>query len=213
MAKTGTTLQHGKPAAGRRSAASNDNAPRKGRPRVHVDPDAIRALFCFPQPRAAVALGISLTALKTLCRQNGIERWPYRRGVAGGDPGQVASGGGDMCSDSDCETHDCAQHGLFSSKRTGGCPNERTSSVASSDWSRCSSEPGCASSLACSDQESADPDSSASDFDNFDEALSILSTEGQWVEWYAREATEMLGAGTLVSGALAPWPYVPRVFV
>jgi len=219
-------------AARRRCTASNDAAPRKGRPRVHVEPEAIRALFFLPQPRAAVTLGISLTALKTLCRQNGIERWPYRRGVLVGDPVSTASGVGvDVCSDSDYEAHDAAracESPAFASEqdqaRTDG--PLRTSSLASSEWSQCSTacssdrpdvsqrRPSLTASdwsrcssfgvqeehdspLSCSDHGSADPDSSVSGFDeldNFDEALDLLSIKGQWVERYAREATEMFGA-------------------
>eukprot|EP00802_Teleaulax_amphioxeia_P018016 Tamp_18191.p2 GENE.Tamp_18191~~Tamp_18191.p2 ORF type:complete len:179 (-),score=17.89 Tamp_18191:337-873(-) len=53
--------------------------PRKGRPALKVDPDAIRALFDIPQPQAARTLGISLTALKKECRRIGVSRWPYQR--------------------------------------------------------------------------------------------------------------------------------------
>jgi hypothetical protein len=53
---------------------------RKGRPPVKVDVGAVRALFNVPQPVAAKSLGISLTALKQLCRKLGVARWPYQRG-------------------------------------------------------------------------------------------------------------------------------------
>ena len=54
---------------------------RKGRPRVQVDVGAIETLFGIPQPLAAKTLGISLTALKQVCRKMGVARWPYQRGA------------------------------------------------------------------------------------------------------------------------------------
>jgi len=56
-----------------------DEGPRKGRPHVQVGIEAIRALFDLPLPFAASALGMSLSVLKSVCRKNGIEQWPYRR--------------------------------------------------------------------------------------------------------------------------------------
>jgi len=53
--------------------------PRKGRPPVKVDEGAMRLLFGVPQPLAAKELGISLTALKQICRKLGVVRWPYQR--------------------------------------------------------------------------------------------------------------------------------------
>jgi hypothetical protein len=41
--------------------------------------EAVAALFSTPQGEAAQALGISLTALKVVCRKLGISRWPYAR--------------------------------------------------------------------------------------------------------------------------------------
>ena len=56
-------------------------APRTGRPPVRVDPAQLKALFGVPQPEAARMLGISLTALKQVCRKAGIPRWPYSRRI------------------------------------------------------------------------------------------------------------------------------------
>ena len=41
--------------------------------------EAVAALFSTPQGEAAQALGISLTALKVVCRKLGISPWPYAR--------------------------------------------------------------------------------------------------------------------------------------
>ena len=56
-------------------------APRTGRPPVRVDPARLKTLFGVPQPEAARILGISLTALKQVCRKAGISRWPYLRRI------------------------------------------------------------------------------------------------------------------------------------
>ena len=46
---------------------------------VCFDRKSIEALFGKPQSEAAHELGIALTTLKRLCRNMGIERWPYQR--------------------------------------------------------------------------------------------------------------------------------------
>jgi hypothetical protein len=53
--------------------------PAKGRLPVELTRGAIEAFFGQPQPTAAQELGISLTALKQVCRRLGVERWPYVR--------------------------------------------------------------------------------------------------------------------------------------
>ena len=35
--------------------------------------------FQLPEKEVAKKLGMSLTSLKKMCRQNGIDRWPYRK--------------------------------------------------------------------------------------------------------------------------------------
>jgi hypothetical protein len=39
----------------------------------------VAELFCVPERDAAHYLGKSLTALKKLCRQHNLKRWPYRK--------------------------------------------------------------------------------------------------------------------------------------
>ena len=51
----------------------------KGRAPLKVGIESIQPLFGLPQKDAAKALGISLTALKQVCRKLGIVRWPYWR--------------------------------------------------------------------------------------------------------------------------------------
>lgn len=53
--------------------------PEKGRAPLKVDMADIQALFGRPQSDAAKDIGISLTALKQICRKLGIQRWPYQR--------------------------------------------------------------------------------------------------------------------------------------
>ena len=51
----------------------------KGRAPLKVGIESIQPLFGLPQKDAAKALGISLTALKQVCRKLGVVRWPYWR--------------------------------------------------------------------------------------------------------------------------------------
>lgn len=62
-----------------RRKAGDETVPEKGRRPVEVDLRMIQGLFGVPQPDAAAALGVSLTALKQVCRKLGILRWPYQR--------------------------------------------------------------------------------------------------------------------------------------
>eukprot|EP00960_Hanusia_phi_P031947 749579-Hanusia_phi.AAC.3 len=41
--------------------------------------DQISLFFHLPQCEAATQMGISLSALKTVCRKVGLEKWPYKR--------------------------------------------------------------------------------------------------------------------------------------
>ena len=75
---------HGKPAGGHvrlfpRRKLIGGEIPEKGRAPLKVDMAAIQALFGRPQSDAAKEIGISLTALKQICRKLGIQRWPYQR--------------------------------------------------------------------------------------------------------------------------------------
>jgi hypothetical protein len=171
---------------------SCDEGPRKGRPRVQVRIEAIRALFDLPQPRAASALGISLTALKSVCRKNGIERWPYQRGTqaeGGTDrPCHTGEGAVDVCTDYD---HNSQEPARYSIQRA----SSQCSSIASAS-SFASSGPERASRLESWHSENAETDSSesASDFKvDFDELI-FVAIEGEWAERHAREATALLSA-------------------
>ena len=62
-----------------RRKAGDDAVPVKGRQPVELTREAISAMFVMPQPDAARDLGVSLTALKQVCRRLGITRWPYMR--------------------------------------------------------------------------------------------------------------------------------------
>jgi hypothetical protein len=62
-----------------RRKAGDSVFPEKGRLPVKVDRETIEAMFGMPQPEASRALGVSLTALKQVCRKLGIPRWPYQR--------------------------------------------------------------------------------------------------------------------------------------
>lgn len=64
----------------RRKAGDVDSAVScRGRDPVNLGYDVLEPLFELPQNAAAKSIGISLTALKQVCRKLGIERWPYRR--------------------------------------------------------------------------------------------------------------------------------------
>lgn len=168
-----------------------DEGPRKGRPRVQVRIEAIRALFDLPQPRAASALGISLTALKSVCRKNGIERWPYQRGThAEGDtdrPCHTGEGAVDVCTD---YAHNSQEPALYSFQRASSqCSTASASSFASS-------RPERASRLESWHSENAETDSSesVSDFKvNFEELICV-AIEGEWAERHARDATALLSS-------------------
>mmetsp|Transcript_42272 Transcript_42272/g.133172 ORF Transcript_42272/g.133172 Transcript_42272/m.133172 type:complete len:157 (-) Transcript_42272:394-864(-) len=44
-----------------------------------VDKDTLNMYIHLPQAEAAHKLGISLSALKSVCRRVGLSRWPYKR--------------------------------------------------------------------------------------------------------------------------------------
>jgi len=64
----------------RRKAGESGATPARGRNPVQLTRSAVAALFPTPQADAAQVLGISITALKAVCRKLGISRWPYMRG-------------------------------------------------------------------------------------------------------------------------------------
>lgn len=50
-----------------------------GNKRDRITPKALRKHFHEPLVHAAKALGVSVSHLKTICREHGIKRWPYRK--------------------------------------------------------------------------------------------------------------------------------------
>ena len=65
----------------RRKAGEECSSPEKGRLPLKFDIDTIQPLFALPQKDAANVLGISLTALKKVCRKLGIHSWAQVRDV------------------------------------------------------------------------------------------------------------------------------------
>ena len=63
----------------RRKAGELRSSLPRGRAPLKVDGHAIQSLFDRPQGEAAKQLGISITAMKQVCRKLDIVRWPYRR--------------------------------------------------------------------------------------------------------------------------------------
>ena len=59
--------------------ATAATACRRGRPMTTISKSDVTAVFNLPQPEAAFVFGISLSALKRVCRRVGIKRWPYQR--------------------------------------------------------------------------------------------------------------------------------------
>ena len=81
----------------RKNGQGASTSTEKGRPPLKVGIESIQPLFGLPQKDAAKALGISLTALKQVCRKLGVVRWPYWRKKK--DKGKGAGGGGLPSSD------------------------------------------------------------------------------------------------------------------
>jgi hypothetical protein len=65
----------------RKAGESVRTCPEKGRAPLKFDLASIQPLFALSQKDAARALGISLTALKTMCRKLGITSWVQVRDV------------------------------------------------------------------------------------------------------------------------------------
>jgi len=65
----------------RKAGESTSACPEKGREPLKFDVNSIQPLFALAQKDAARALGISLTALKKVCRKLGIHSWVQVRDV------------------------------------------------------------------------------------------------------------------------------------
>jgi len=94
-------------------------APEKGRAPLRVDNDQIRSMFSRPQACAAKELGISLTALKQICRKLSIVRWPYRRPKLGAKREARSSGAvarGRSCSNQDTPSDDGSEHEVITAQ-------------------------------------------------------------------------------------------------
>ncbi|EKX53854.1 hypothetical protein GUITHDRAFT_150317, partial [Guillardia theta CCMP2712] len=61
-----------------RRKAFQDSKPYKGKA-LMVDISTLQPLFGLPQEEASKLLGISVTAMKQLCRKLGVGRWPYQK--------------------------------------------------------------------------------------------------------------------------------------
>ncbi|EKX53855.1 hypothetical protein GUITHDRAFT_100821 [Guillardia theta CCMP2712] len=61
-----------------RRKAFQDARPHKGKA-LMVDISTLQPLFGLPQEEASKLLGISVTAMKQLCRKLGVGRWPYQK--------------------------------------------------------------------------------------------------------------------------------------
>ncbi|EKX49498.1 hypothetical protein GUITHDRAFT_105022 [Guillardia theta CCMP2712] len=59
---------------------------------IRIDPARLQALFCYKESEAAKILGISLTAMKSVCRRAGITRWPYSRTRTSPSPSPSSAG-------------------------------------------------------------------------------------------------------------------------
>ena len=74
---------------------AQDDGPRTRAPPVVVTPGLVSALADLPLRKAAIAVGISVTAFKKACRKLGIRRWAYKRGR----PADYAAHAADACAD------------------------------------------------------------------------------------------------------------------
>mmetsp|Transcript_19250 Transcript_19250/g.63676 ORF Transcript_19250/g.63676 Transcript_19250/m.63676 type:complete len:184 (-) Transcript_19250:137-688(-) len=62
-----------------RRKLGDSDIPQRGRAPLTIDLPVIQSLFSIPQVEACKVLGVSLTAMKQLCRKLGVSRWPYTR--------------------------------------------------------------------------------------------------------------------------------------
>ena len=173
--------------------------PRKGRPPVKVDEGAMRLLFGVPQPLAAKELGISLTALKQICRKLGVVRWPYQRGGQPAAPtvrqlradsiqqdvdiDSVGKGKGEALVRRASSCVSCGGQTPSSSTGQQDAWLPMTSFDFPSQYSSSNSISSFSSSTDCDDD---DFESDLGFFANIDKAM---QSGGGWVEHYAREAT------------------------
>ena len=114
-------------------------APKKNRSPVCFDIDTIGVYFDVPQSDAAKNLGISLTALKQVCRKLGLTRWPYVRPKKSKAKGQTAAAA--TPAEAITVTTDSADAGGDSSEREDDCMSSAgsTTSYSSAETTRASS--------------------------------------------------------------------------
>ena len=114
-------------------------APKKNRSPVCFDMETIGVYFDVPQSDAAKNLGISLTALKQVCRKLGLSRWPYVRPKKSKGKGQVAPGATPAAATT--VTTDVGDAGGDSSEREDDCMSSAgsTTSYSSAETTRASS--------------------------------------------------------------------------
>jgi len=177
--------------------------PRKGRPPVKVDEVAMRLLFSVPQPLAAKKLGISLTALKQICRRLGVVRWPYQRGGQLPTPTvrQLRAASTQEAVDVDSEgegkgealarsssASSCVSCAGQSPSSSTGLQEDDALTMTSFDFLPRYSWLQSVSSFSSSTVGDADDfESDLRFFADIDKAM--MKSGGGWVEYYAREAT------------------------
>jgi len=186
--------------------------PRKGRPPVKVDEVALRLLFGVPQPMAAKELGISLTALKQICRRLGVVRWPYQRGGQPAAPtvhqlcasfiqeavdvDSEGDGKGEVLARSSSASSCVSCAGQSPSSSTGLQEDDALSMTSLLTMTSFNFPPRYSSLQSVSSLSSStvgDADDFESDFRFFaDIDKAMMQSGGGWVEHYAREATNEL---------------------
>ena len=161
----------------------------------------MRLLFGVPQPLAAKELGISLTALKQICRKLGIVRWPYQRigSLPAPTARQLQEPSIQEAVDVDSEgkgegealarrASSCVSCGGQTPSSSTGQQDDASLPMTSFDFSSQYSSSNSISSFGSStDCDDDDFESDLGFFVNIDKAM--MQSGGAWVEHYAREAT------------------------